>query len=65
MRVAFNRDWLNKASVKSLIEIIDADNNQSRFVGGCVRDSILGHPVSDIDIATPVSYTHLTLPTKA
>ena len=51
MTVASNRDWLNKASVKSLIEIIDADNNQSRFVGGCVRDSIIGHPVSDIDIA--------------
>ena len=41
MRVASNRDWLNKASVKSLIQIIDAGNNQSRFVGGCVRDSIL------------------------
>ena len=52
MRVASNRDWLNKASVKSLIEIIDTGNNQSRFVGGCVRDSILGRPVSDIDIAT-------------
>ena len=52
MRVASNRDWLNKASVKSLIQIIDAGNNQSRFVGGCVRDSILGRPVLDIDIAT-------------
>ena len=52
MRVASNRDWLNKASVKSLIQIIDAGNNQSRFVGGCVRDSILGRPILDIDIAT-------------
>ena len=52
MREASNRDWLNKASVKSLIQIIDSGNNQSRFVGGCVRDSILGRPVSDIDIAT-------------
>lgn len=24
-----------------------------RYVGGCVRDSILGRPVSDIDLATP------------
>ncbi|MEI8395940.1 MAG: CCA tRNA nucleotidyltransferase [Rhodospirillaceae bacterium] len=28
---------------------------QARFVGGCVRDAVLGRPVSDIDIATPVA----------
>jgi poly(A) polymerase len=26
----------------------------ARFVGGCVRDALLGKPVSDIDIATPL-----------
>jgi poly(A) polymerase len=26
---------------------------ECRFVGGCVRDALLGFPVSDIDIATP------------
>ena len=26
---------------------------EARFIGGCVRDALLGLPVSDIDIATP------------
>jgi len=27
---------------------------EARFIGGCVRDTVLGLPVSDIDIATPL-----------
>lgn len=27
---------------------------EARFVGGCVRDALLGRPVGDIDIATPL-----------
>ena len=27
---------------------------EARFIGGCVRDALLGLPVSDIDIATPL-----------
>src|SRR5947207_11740373 len=25
----------------------------ARFVGGCVRDALLGRPIADIDLATP------------
>ena len=28
---------------------------EARFVGGVVRDSLLGHAVADIDLATPLS----------
>ena len=52
MNTKLNLDWLDKSEVKSLMAIIDNGENQSRFVGGCVRDSVLGRPVSDIDIAT-------------
>jgi poly(A) polymerase len=27
---------------------------EARFVGGCVRDALIGRPVADIDIATPL-----------
>ncbi|MDC0998710.1 CCA tRNA nucleotidyltransferase [Rhodospirillaceae bacterium] len=52
MNTKLNIDWLDKSEVKSLMAIIDNGENQSRFVGGCVRDSLLGRSVSDIDIAT-------------
>src|SRR6516225_4356733 len=26
----------------------------ARFVGGCVRNALVGHPVDDIDVATPL-----------
>src|SRR5215467_8397056 len=32
---------------------LTAEGDPARFVGGCVRDALLGRPVSDIDIATP------------
>lgn len=32
---------------------LSAQGDEARFVGGCVRDSILKRPVNDIDIATP------------
>jgi poly(A) polymerase len=36
----------------ALIDAISARGASVRFVGGCVRDAILGRPVSDIDLAT-------------
>ena len=47
------RRWFDKASTQKIIEILNSqEGHEARFVGGCVRDSIIGHPVSDIDIAT-------------
>jgi len=31
-----------------------AARGEARFVGGCVRDAVLGRPIGDIDIATPL-----------
>ena len=45
-------DWLNENAINSVMQVIDDGENYSRFVGGCVRNSILNLPVSDIDIAT-------------
>ncbi len=34
--------------------LMTALKNDARFVGGCVRDTILNRPIGDIDIATPL-----------
>lgn len=38
-----------------LLKALAADEGQTRYVGGAVRDELLGLPVSDIDLATRLS----------
>ena len=45
-------EWQKRPGMRQLLPVIGADRGDSRFVGGCVRDALLGLPVSDIDIAT-------------
>jgi len=47
-------DWMGAADTRALFDAITAGGGSVRFVGGCVRDAILGRPVSDIDLATDV-----------
>jgi len=45
--------WLKAAQTQRLMAALDAARpNASRFVGGCVRNALMGKPVDDIDIAT-------------
>lgn len=45
--------WLNAPHLKRVIDALDAaEPFSSRFVGGCVRDSLLGEPPKDFDVAT-------------
>ena len=41
-------DWTRTPGLAGVISALGAE--AVRFVGGCVRDSLLGRPVSDIDI---------------
>ncbi|WP_267434538.1 CCA tRNA nucleotidyltransferase [Sphingomonas sp. GM_Shp_1] len=42
--------WAERAELIALAQRLEA-----RFVGGAVRDRLLGHAVADIDLATPLS----------
>jgi poly(A) polymerase len=44
-------DWRHREGLAHLVEVL----GNARFVGGSVRDTLLGIPVSDLDVATPLS----------
>ncbi len=44
--------WRSRSGMARLLEALDAAGGETRFVGGCVRDTLLGEQVSDVDLAT-------------
>ncbi len=44
--------WQRRPGMDALRRALGADGGLTRFVGGCVRDTLLGLKVSDIDLAT-------------
>ncbi|ABS63851.1 Polynucleotide adenylyltransferase region [Parvibaculum lavamentivorans DS-1] len=44
--------WLNEPDTRAVMEALAAKGGTARFVGGAVRNQLMGEPVSDIDIAT-------------
>jgi len=48
-----DRSWLDAKATRTLIAALDAGGVDFRFVGGAVRDGLLGREVADIDVATP------------
>ncbi len=47
------QDWMAAPETQAVIAALTAGGSEVRFVGGCVRDALLGRPVQDVDIATP------------
>lgn len=43
---------LARPGVSAVLAALDAPGEETRLVGGCVRDALLGRDVSDIDLAT-------------
>ena len=43
--------WMDEAPVPALLAALARGGIAARFVGGCVRDTVLGRPVKEIDIA--------------
>ena len=46
--------WRKKRGMKRLLGALGADEGLTRYVGGAVRDDLLGLPVNDIDLATRI-----------
>jgi tRNA nucleotidyltransferase/poly(A) polymerase len=45
-------DWLDDPDTARVMMVLEEGGQQAFFVGGCVRNDLLGVPVGDIDIAT-------------
>lgn len=46
------QSWMTDADTVAVMDALAATGAAARFVGGCVRDAILGRSIRDIDIAT-------------
>ena len=46
------QEWMAAAATQQVMAALSADGAEVRFVGGCVRDSVLKRPIKDVDIAT-------------
>jgi poly(A) polymerase len=53
--------WRHREGLAHLVDVL----GEARFVGGSVRDTLLGIPVSDLDVATPLSPQRVTELLKA
>jgi len=57
-----NHPWMRSPQTRAVIEALDGN---ARFVGGVVRNALLGEAVGDIDIATPLLPDDVTRRLKA
>ena len=46
--------WSRETPIAALVAALCEGGGSTRFVGGCVRDTLRGAPVKDIDLATPL-----------
>jgi poly(A) polymerase len=44
--------WQDQTGMPHLLEALGAAEGETRYVGGCVRDTLIGAAVSDVDLAT-------------
>ena len=44
--------WMTAHETIAVLDALEAAGAEARFVGGCVRDALIGRAVGDIDIAT-------------
>ena len=45
-------EWRHRPGLDGLLTALGAEQGLARYVGGAVRDGLLGLPVNDLDIAT-------------
>lgn len=47
-----DQDWLTAPATRAVCDLLTEAGHQALFVGGCVRNALIGAPVADIDLAT-------------
>ena len=52
--------WMTEGPAARVMRALTAEGDAARFVGGCVRDALVGRSIRDIDIATPLSPQRVT-----
>ena len=48
----FPQPWMSEGPARAVYDALDKAGGSPRFVGGCVRDGLLGRKIKDVDIAT-------------
>jgi poly(A) polymerase len=51
-RTITNAEWLTQGALPRLLDVLDRDGEEARVVGGAVRNTLLGMPVDEVDVAT-------------
>jgi poly(A) polymerase len=61
------RPWMTQAATTAVLDALEAAGGAdcARFVGGCVRNTLIGRPVDDIDIATVLTPDAVTAALRA
>lgn len=54
-----NLSWLHRKETKTLFSFLTKTSIEARFVGGCVRNALLGKDSKDIDLAVATPYPTL------
>ena len=57
-----DQDWLADPALHRVFVALDG---QARVVGGCVRNALMGFPIDDVDVATPLTPDAVTERLKA
>ena len=52
--------WLDKPGIRRLLDALGAGDGSARFVGGAVRDALLGIEGEDLDLATTLAPDEVT-----
>ena len=53
METTVHAPWMTAPATRAVIDALTVEGADVRFVGGCVRDALLGRESDDIDIGTP------------
>jgi poly(A) polymerase len=54
------QSWMREPATRAVLDALAAGGTEARFVGGAVRDALLGRDIGDIDLATPAPPERVT-----